>query len=211
MNRKIENKVAWTQGKRETGSEASLPQSSKAAAAQPPGTSRLRPRESSSDERDVTGKSVVQQGLAARRGPVVLGKRHDGAPLCVPMSTDWAGSALCRFFSDYVVEADEVKASPGYLNNLQKLYGEGNDDIVTHSVSAVSIASFSNQVRSEDLLVAGRKQYGKALLLVTKALSDPKQITKDGTFAGVFFLNMYEVRLLLCVLVGVSYWLTSFI
>jgi hypothetical protein len=68
------------------------------------------------------------------------------------MSTNWTDSALCRFFSDYVVEANEVKVSPGYLNHLQKLYGEGTDDIITHAVSVVSLASFSNQVGSEDLL-----------------------------------------------------------
>ena len=206
MNRRVENKVALTQAKREKADEVSPPSSSKPTfTRQPQGASHFRPWESSSGESDDSRKSVVQQGLSACRAPVIVGKRDDKPTLCVPVSTNWTDSALCRFFSDYVIEANEVKVSPGYLNHLQKLYGEETDDIITHAVSAVSLASFSNQVRSEDLLIAGRKQYGKALLLVKRALSNPKQITEDGTLAGVFFLNMYEVWLLLCIVIEVSY------
>jgi hypothetical protein len=190
MNKRVEHKVAWKQAKRERpndsisptpqklASEASSPQSSSLR------TTHFRPKENSVGSPD-SGKSPVEQGLIRSQAPT--------PQLCVPMSTDWRNSALCRFFSDYVIEANEVKVSPGYLNHLPKLYSEGNDEIITHAVSAVSLASFSNQVRSEELLIQGRKLYGKALLLVKRALSNPKQVTKDGTLAGVFFLNMYEV------------------
>ena len=94
------------------------------------------------------------------------------------------------------METSEVKVSPGYLKHLPRSYGEGSDEILTHAVSAVSLASFSNRVRSEELLINGRKLYGKAILLVKRALSNPQQVANDGTLAGVFFLNMYEVRYL---------------
>jgi hypothetical protein len=199
MNRRVEHKVAFQVKKQKANESSSLPtprassSSSSSSGSSPPATNHFRPWETTSNENDESGKSLAEQGIVARRSPVILSKRDEEPPLCVPMSTDWRDPALCRFFSDYVVEANEVKVSPGYLNNLQRLYGEGSDDIITHAVSAVSLASFSNQVRSEDLLTRGRKQYGKALLLVKRALSNPKQLTKDGTLAGVFFLNMYEV------------------
>lgn len=125
------------------------------------------------------------------------------------MSNDWTDPALCHFLSDYVVEANEVKVSPGYLNHLQKLYVEGSDDIIAHAISAVSLASFSNQFRSEDLLTRSRESYSKALLLVKRALSNPQQITKDGTLAGVFFLNMYEVWIILRHVVEAQYSLNA--
>lgn len=196
MNKRVEHKFARNQAKRDLrASESISPTSQKSISESrsPRQTTHFRPWESSNDSDD-SGKSPVEQGLVPSRAPLVIVRNTDTTPpLCVPMSTDWRDPALCRFFSDYVVEANEVKVSPGYLNHLPRLYGEGSDEIITHAVSAVSLASFSNQVRSEELLTKGRKLYGKALLLVKRALSNPKQVTKDGTLAGVFFLNMYEV------------------
>ena len=146
-------------------------------------SSHFRPWEVRDGSDTSINKSIIWKGNATHHAPA----------LCVPMSTNWKEPALCRFFFDYVVEANEVKVSPGYLSRLPELYGEGNDDILTQAVSAVSLASFSNRVRSEEMLIRARKLYGKALLLVKRAISDPKQVVKDGTLAGVFFLNMYEV------------------
>ena len=195
MNQRVEHKVALKQAKRDSKnaneSIISPPQSDKAS--ESPSrqqTLHFRPWESTDDSDDRSRKPVLERAMVAHRA-LLIGDTNPS--LCAPMSTDWRISALCRFFRDYVVEANEVKVSPGYLNHLPRLYGEGSDEILTHAVSAVSLASFSNRVRSEELLIKGRKLYGKALLLVKRALSNPKQVTKDGTLAGVFFLNMYEV------------------
>ena len=85
-----------------------------------------------------------------------------------------------------------MKAGPGYLENLPNLYNE-NSAALTHAVSAASLASFSHQARAGELLVAARKLYGRALVLVQKALRDPSQATSDATVAAIYSLGMYEV------------------
>lgn len=198
MNKTVENKVEAKKHERHAGF-----QQKKAAHTRQDGRFSIEsilkfeevdPAASQEDEQNSS-----QQALTTRRS---IGGIHliNSPQLCANVATDWENPALCRFFSDYVAEKDDVAAGPGYLNHLPKLYGEYTDDILTHAVSAVSLASFSNQVRSDELLVSARKAYGKALILVKKALESPSRITSDGTLAGVFFLNMYEV----CHLLGLS-------
>jgi hypothetical protein len=131
--------------------------------------------------------------MESQKSVVVRLRDRSKAHLYPSVSTNWDELALCRFFSDYVLEANEVAVSPGYLNNLPKLYGDATNEIMAHSIKAVSLASFSTQARSDELLVTARKSYGQALLLVKRALSNSNQVTSDASLAGVFFLNMYEV------------------
>jgi hypothetical protein len=120
MNRRVEKKVTWTQAKGQRANESSPLQAQKPTFEQPQGTSHFRPWESGSEESNDSRKSVVEQGLVTRGASIIASKPDDEAPLCVPISTDWTNPALCRFFKDYsyVVEANEVKVSPGYLNHL---------------------------------------------------------------------------------------------
>jgi len=184
MNRAVENKVIWRENvKQRRESHASSSKISQ------------RPQSFSQDSGAGTSSREIE---AQRRGayhqaPGASVNWNDTPPLCMSMSTHWKDPALCRFFSDYVLKSNEVAISPGYLNHLPKIYSEATDEILTHAVSAVSLASFSNQVRSTDLLISARKSYGKALVLLKKALSTPEQVRSDGTLAGVFFCNMYEV------------------
>jgi hypothetical protein len=75
------------------------------------------------------------------------------APLFTRMSTRWEDPALSLFSKDYVLEADVVNAGPGFLENFPKLYGISNEAVLPNADLAVSLASFSNKVRSNDLIV----------------------------------------------------------
>jgi len=113
------------------------------------------------------------------------------------MSTDWNEHALCRFYADYVVDTDDLHVSPGFLDSLPRLrnnVGSGNI-VLGEALSAVSLANFSNQVRSEALQIQGRKSYGRGLAQLHKALSEGL-LTSDNVLAGVVLLNMYEVYIL---------------
>jgi len=110
------------------------------------------------------------------------------------MSTDWNEHALCRFYADYVVDTDDLHLSPGFLDSPPRLRNNlGSKNIVLgEALSAVSLANFSNQVRSKTLQIQGRKSYGRGLAQLHKALSEGL-LTSDDVLAGVILLNMYEV------------------
>jgi hypothetical protein len=181
MNKTVENKVIWKQNNpREINPAARKSSSATSSSSTPDGAA--------SDANEALHRATYPV-------PTTVVKREDTPPLFLPMRTHWEDPALCRFFSDYVLEPGDVAISLGYLDHLPKLYGEATDEILTHAISAASLASFSNQVRSNDLLIAARKSYGKALVLLKKAFSNSSQVKSDGTLAGVFFCNMYEVCL----------------
>ncbi|CZR55850.1 uncharacterized protein PAC_05738 [Phialocephala subalpina] len=130
-------------------------------------------------------------GQAALTSNIKVQQASKGPPLFHSLSTHWEDPALCLFFQDYVLQADD--AGFGFLDNFPKLYGTSSDEAFKNAVSAISLASFSNQVRCVDLGVAAKKSYGKALLSVKKALQDPSRSTSHATLASILTLNMYDM------------------
>ena len=61
------------------------------------------------------------------------------------------------------------------------------------SIHAASLASFSNEFNSGDVLRQSREQYGRALRLTNSALGSPKEATKDSTLIAVMLLGLYEI------------------
>jgi hypothetical protein len=133
-------------------------------------------------------------GQAALTSNIKVQQASKGPPLLHSLSTHWEDPALCLFFQDYVLQTDD--AGFGFLDNFPKLYGTSSDEAFKNAVSAISLASFSNQVRCVDLGVAAKKSYGKALLSVKKALQDPSRSTSHATLASILTLNMYDVSFL---------------
>jgi len=113
-----------------------------------------------------------------------------------PVNTDWNDPALCRFFSDYTMDTNNLKINPGFLHNLSRLFNEATaqNELLVKAVRAVSLANFSNQSRTDHFLIKSRKAYGESLTLLKIALSDGN-LTSVSTLAGVLLLNMYDVRL----------------
>lgn len=140
----------------------------------------------------------VRRGTAGSPGndQVVMSNPYSqqaskGPPLLRSLRTHWEDPALCLFFQDYVLQTDD--AGFGFLDNFPKLYGTSSGEVFRDAVSAISLASFSNQVRSANLGVAAKKSYGKALLSVQKALQDPSRSTSHATLASILTLNMYDM------------------
>jgi len=101
--------------------------------------------------------------------------RHaDVTPIRNQLSTDWQDVAMCRLFADYVLETDDLHFSPGFLDKLPKLYNKvaTRESVLGQALSAVSLANYSNQVYSKDMLIQARKSYGKGLTALHKALSE---------------------------------------
>jgi hypothetical protein len=124
-----------------------------------------------------------------------LVKNPTGPILYKSLSTDWQDRSLCRFFSDYVINTDDLKASPGFLHNIPRLFNRttSKESVLRQAVTAVALSNFSNQVGSEDLLIKARKCYGRGLVELHRALSEGR-LKSDDTLGGCLMLNMYEVR-----------------
>ena len=137
----------------------------------------------------------AHQSTPTKTAPGLLIKRTQNPVLVPSLSTNWTDSAICRFFNDYVIEPDveHVDTCPGFLSNLPGLFVEGEKSLLAPAITAVSLASVSNQARSPDLLLKARQSYGTALPLVRKALLDVSEATSDNTLAGILCLSMYEV------------------
>ncbi|KAE9372470.1 hypothetical protein N431DRAFT_558297 [Stipitochalara longipes BDJ] len=41
-----------------------------------------------------------------------------------PVNTDWRDPALCRFFSDFTMDTNDLKVNPGFLHNLSRLFNQ---------------------------------------------------------------------------------------
>lgn len=124
----------------------------------------------------------------------MLIKHKPSLPARHQLSSDFHDMALCRFYADYVIETDDLRCSPGFLDRLPRLYNQlaKKDSVLGQAVTAVSLAHFSNQVYAESLLVEAQQAYGRGLALLYTALGEG-HFTSDPVLGGVVMLNMYEV------------------
>ncbi len=66
------------------------------------------------------------------------------------------------------------------------------DDVLTASMSAMGMATFSQAAHSPELMMRARRDYIKALQLTNAALRSPTQVKKDSTLFAVMILSIFE-------------------
>jgi hypothetical protein len=180
MNQSIEHKVLTSHGK-QRGARSKAHDSSVVFRAHHPSTTN----------KNIQSQLPLNSIPEASREPV---KTPNGPILYKSMSTDWQERSLCRFFSDYVINTDDLQVSPGFLHNIPRIFNRtgSKDSVLRQAVTAVALSNFSNQVGSEDLLIKARWCYGRGLVELHRALSEGR-LESDDTLGGCLILNMYEV------------------
>jgi len=99
--------------------------------------------------------------------------------------------SLSLFFHQYVGLSDGV--TPGMNAFLPLFYQQAQpDSCLKHCVAATAYASLANQSKSTATSRKAWESYGKALLSVNAALSDPVESLTDETLSALFVLGMFE-------------------
>ncbi|KAL8791139.1 MAG: hypothetical protein Q9195_006036 [Heterodermia aff. obscurata] len=116
--------------------------------------------------------------------------------LAPPMPTDWHQQALCQFFYDYIIPADD-KGRAGSMTFLPDLYQQNQGiPFLVESVDAVSMASLAGRNSMSHLMMRARRAYGKAINFVNMALNHEEQKISDELQVSVMLLTMYEVMVI---------------
>ena len=112
------------------------------------------------------------------------------------LTNDWNSQSVCIFMQDYVISSDQSATGIGYLHGLPDLWVKQEEfSSIRQAVSAVALTSLAHRSSSLDyLLPQARRQYGQALMLTLRALSNPAEWKQDSTLATVLLLGVYEVR-----------------
>lgn len=124
-------------------------------------------------------------------------KNHDNTlTLYSPADATWEQRALCFFFDQYTIKADE---DGGHLDYLPPLYARevGQSSGLTPSclkwaVDATALMTLANAKNAPLLMNKARQGYGKALRGLQEALASPVHAVRDETFASVVLLSLYE-------------------
>ena len=102
--------------------------------------------------------------------------------------------AICRFFSNFVLIPRHHEAFQGYLDILPSLYTNApSESALVLATSAVSLAIAAGDPRCSRESILSRKQVGKAMAMIHKAVGDPVESLTDETLLAVLILGLYEV------------------
>ncbi|CAG8364395.1 unnamed protein product [Penicillium salamii] len=121
---------------------------------------------------------------------------NDPLNLYSPTDSTWEERALCYFFDQYTIQADE---DGGHLDYIPPLYareiGQTSDSTpscLKWAVDATALMTLANAKNAPVLMNKARQGYGKALRGLQEALNSPIHAVKDETFASVVLLSLYE-------------------
>lgn len=129
---------------------------------------------------EVANKSVQQAPCALKPESLTLP--------C--LSTPVTDRAIAFMFRHYVGTAQADSTTRGQLRFLHALPVESAPALMA-SIHAVGLAALANIHQSSRLMIAARKEYGRALRATGAALRDAYM--DDSTLAAVALLSMYEV------------------
>lgn len=124
-------------------------------------------------------------------------KYHDNTlTLYSPADATWEQRALCFFFDQYTIKADE---DGGHLDYLPPLYAREvrqssglTPSCLKWAVDATALMTLANAKNAPLLMKKARQGYGKALRGLQEALASPAHAVRDETFASVVLLSLYE-------------------
>lgn len=109
-----------------------------------------------------------------------------------PLSGSLNERAVNFFFAHYVLS--DPPFSHSYRRGLSQLYnGESTNQILHLAIESVGLAGMANVHRAPHLMRDAKRQYGRALALTNKTLTDPVQVKADSTILAVLFLGLFEV------------------
>ena len=95
------------------------------------------------------------------------------------------------FFNDYVVDRSVI--SSGLFAYIPDIYAKSpTGSALSKTISAVGLASFSNDKRDPQILKAAAGKYAAALRSIYAALADPIHARYDETLMTVLLLALYE-------------------
>lgn len=102
--------------------------------------------------------------------------------------------AVCKFFSTYVFVPRHHESVRGFLDCLPLLFSRApSTSLVPLATSAVSLMVVGGSPSRQLERTLARQLFGKALLMVHRAIEDPEESTKDDTLMAVLLLGLYEV------------------
>ncbi|CAG7929543.1 unnamed protein product [Penicillium olsonii] len=120
----------------------------------------------------------------------------DPLNIYTPADSTWEQRALCYFFDQYTIRADE---DGGHLDYLPPLYAreigrpsQSTSSCLKWAVDATALMTLANAKNAPTLMNKARQGYGKALRGLQEALKSPTNAVKDETFASVVMLSLYE-------------------
>ena len=102
--------------------------------------------------------------------------------------------AVCRFFSNFILVPRHREAFRGFLDVLPPLFSDApSESVLAVATSAVSLAIAGGDFRCSRESILSRKQVGKAMIMIHKAIEDPIESLKDETLLAVLILSLFEV------------------
>ena len=102
--------------------------------------------------------------------------------------------AVCKFFSTYVFVPRHHESVRDFLDCLPLLFSRAPSvSLVSLATSAVALMVVGGDPSRQLERTLSRQMFGKALLMVHRAIEDPKESVQDDTLMAVLLLGLYEV------------------
>ena len=107
--------------------------------------------------------------------------------------------AVCKFFSTYVFVPRHDESVRGFVDCIPLLFSRApSESLVSSATSAVALLVVGGDPSRQLERTLSRQMFGKALLMVHRAIEDPKESIKDDTLMAVLLLGLYEVSPSIC-------------
>lgn len=116
-------------------------------------------------------------------------------PVPVGLKYPWKTTATEIFFTRYALQRNPTKSARSHLDHLVPMYLDAPpDSLLQKATHAAALAALSNLRETPELLVSARREYGRAIRDVEKALNDPVAAKSDEVLMSVLLFAFYEVR-----------------
>ena len=108
--------------------------------------------------------------------------------------------AICKFFNNFVCVPRHHEAIRGFLDCLPSLFNHApSGSVVPLATSAIALIVNTKNPRHRHEGTLSRKRFGKAMMMIRKALEDPIESIKDETLMAVlvsrFMSNVLPIEL----------------
>ena len=140
------------------------------------------------------GVSQVSQGLSINeRLPKESNRPCSPNSVGISIQQSQEQLALSYFFTEYVLVPRRSNASYGYLEYLPPLYMHANlDSALSYATSAVALTALCAKPGRGKLRLEAQRQYGKAILRIQEAISNPIEVKSDLTLLSVLLFGLFE-------------------